>query len=345
MTPDPAVAPEPKQLPLAARIWGLVNGYTTYFSVRAADELGVFEVLSAGALSAKEIARRCGADEGRMLALLGGNVAAGTLERISDGFSLSELAAAHLVRGQPGYLGALVRHSPGPLENWPVLAGTVRGSDPVRDVDAEGGAFFTDLAAATFPAQLAAARAAVASLLDARLPPDARVLDLGAGAAPWTVAILESRPEGRAVVNDLDAVVPVAERHLAEHGLSARSELLVGDYWKIEIPPGAFDVVVLANVCRSEGDEGAASLVRRAAASLVPGGLMLVAEYLLDDDLSGPPQAQLLGLTMVANTRRGSTFTKRQALAWLGAAQLEVLAVESPLPPTSVIVGRAGAGT
>ncbi len=344
MSTDARPGSAPPPLPPIARIWGLVNGYTTYFSVRAADEVGVFEALSDGALSAKEIATRCGADEDRMLALLGGNVAAGTLDRSAEGFALSELAAAHLVRGRPGYLGALVRSSPGPLENWPGLADTVRGADPPRDVDGEAGVFFTELAEATFPAQLATARAAFVSLLDERLPPDVRVLDIGAGAAPWTTAVLESRPEGRAVVNELEAVVPVAERHLAAVGLSSRCEILAGDYWKLELPPRAFDLVVLANVCRGEGDEGAASLVRKAADSVVRGGFVLVAEYLLEDDLTGPPQAQLLGVTMVANTTRGSTFTRSQAVAWLAASNLEVEAVESPLPPTSVLLARSAGG-
>jgi SAM-dependent methyltransferase len=319
-----------------------VNGFTAYFSVRAADELGVFTLLSERPAGVDEIAGRCGADPRRLLHLLGANVAAGTLERTADGFALSPLAAAHLVPGSPGYLGALVRHSPGPVENWPHLAETVRGSPPPRDVGGEGGAFFVELAEATFPAQSAAARAAIGSLLEGRLPAAPRVLELGAGAGPWVLAILEAYPEGRAVVNDLDGVIQLAERRLQERGLASRAELLPGDYWKVDLPAHAFDLVVLAHVCRAEGDEGAASLVRRAAGALVAGGHMLIAEYLLDDDLGGPAQAQLLGITMVTSTERGGTFTRSQACRWLSSAGLDVEQLASPLPPTAVILARAG---
>jgi hypothetical protein len=168
------------------------------------------------------------------------------------------------------------------------------------------------------------------------------VLELGAGAGPWVVALLEAYPEGRGVVNDLPGVIHLAERHLEEHRVASRAELLPGDYWKVDLPARAFDLVVLAHVCRAEGDEGAASLVRRAAGALVAGGHMLVAEYLLDDDLSGPAQAQLLGVTMVASTERGGTFTRSQACGWLSSAGLEVEQLASPLPPTVVIVARAG---
>ncbi|MGA8296435.1 MAG: methyltransferase [Acidimicrobiales bacterium] len=323
-----------------AHIWTLTNGFTAYFAVLAADELGVFRALAEGSASVDELALRCGADRGRLLALLGGNIAAGVLERDGDGFTLSAFAAAYLVPGKPGYLGALLRHSPGPVENWPALAATVRGEPPVRDVSLDDVGFLADLVEATFPSQIATARAAVDSLLAGRLPARARTLDLGAGAAPWTIAVLEYLPNARGVVNDLPAVLPVAARHLREHGLLDRVSMRVGDYWQFDFSDDRFDLAILAHVCRAEGDEGAAALVARVAERLVPGGVILLAEYLLDDDLSGPSQAQLLGTTMMANTERGATFTRSQACTWLTEAGLEVQVVAAPLPPTTVVVAQ-----
>ena len=329
-------APEPAS---PARLWQLVNGFTAYFAVRAADELGVFAALAEGPADPATLAERCGADPGRLSVLCGGNIAAGTLELGPGGYALTDFAAAFLVPGRASYLGALLRRSPGPFENWLALADTVRGAPPPRDVGGEAGEFFTELVEATFPAQLAAARASVASLLGDELPATVRLLDLGAGGAPWSIAVLEARPAAVAVVNDLPAVLEVARRRLAEAGLSGRSELLAGDYWSLE-PPAPFDLVVLGHVCRAEGGEGAAALVARAGGWLAPGGLLLVAEYLLDDDRRGPAQAQLLGTTMMASTRRGATFTASEARGWLGAAGLEEVALASPLPPTAVLLGR-----
>ena len=328
----------------AGQFWGVVHGLTGYFSVLAADELGVFTCLAEGPADAATVAARCGADPGRMLALLGGNVAAGTLDCRDGRFSLAPLAADHLVAGEPGYLGALLRHSPGPLGNWEALAATVRGAPPPRDVGQEDGGFLAELVAATFPVQLAVARAVVGGWSAGRLPEDARLLELGAGAAPWTVALMEARPGAAAVVNDLPGVLPEAERTLAAHGLGGRARLLPGSYWDVPLPGAAFDLAVLAHVCRAEGDEGAAALVRRAAAALVPGGRLLLAEYLLDDDLSGPAQAQLLGVTMAASTARGATFTHRQAVAWLEGAGLVHEGTVPAVPPTTVLAARKPGG-
>lgn len=321
------------------RFWSIVNGFTAYFAVLAADELGVFGALAEGPARVGVLAERCGADPSRLAALLGGNVAAGTLRCAGGRFSLAPVAAAHLVPGAAGYLGTLLRHSPGPVENWPALAATVRGAPPRREVGRDPGGFLADLVQATYPLQLEVARRVVGSTMAGRLGPAPRVLDVGAGAAPWALAVLERQPDATAVVNDLPAVLPLARRALAGAGLDRRVAFLSGSYWEAELGTG-FDMVVLGHVCRAEGDRGAAALVGRAAAALVPGGRLVVTEYLLDDDLRGPPQAQLLGITMVASTARGGTFTRRQARAWLSAAGLELEAEASPLPPTAVLVGR-----
>jgi len=334
----------PAALPPIAQFWGLVNGFTGYFSVLAAEELGVFTVLDDGPAEVDQIAERCGVDPTRLLVVLGGNVAAGTVERRADGFALTPLSAAHLVRGRPGYLGALLRHSPGPFENWPHLADTVRGASPPRDVGNEAGEFLAELVQATFPVQLAVARAAVGSVLAGRLPPGARVLELGAGAAPWSVAVLEHDRSAEAAVNDLPAVVPLAHRALGDAGVVDRATFVDGDYWQVDLPADHFDLVVLGHVCRAEGDGGAAALVARAATALAPGGRLVLAEYLLADDLTGPVQAQLLGVTMTASTERGGTFTHRQARAWLEGAGLVVEEEATPVPPTNLVVARRPGG-
>jgi SAM-dependent methyltransferase len=341
---------------LMGRFWNLVNGLAGYFAVLAADELGIFGALAeSGPARAEELAVRCCAVPSRLRAVLEGNVAVGALECRAGVFSLSALASTHLVPGEPGYLGPLLRYSPGPVENWPVLAATVRGAAPPRDVgkgkdvgvhdDATTEGYLACLARATFPVQLAVARAVVDRLCDeGRLGlgerPSVRVLDLGAGAAPWAVAVLERLATARAVVNDLPSVLPLASSELSKRGLLERAELRAGSYFDVPLPSGDCDLVVLGHVCRAEGDVGAAALIARAVGALAPGGTLVVTEYLLDDDLAGPTQAQLLGTTMVANTEHGATFTHAEVRQWLNNVGLAVDGDYVPVPPTTVVLAR-----
>ena len=78
-----------------------------------------------------------------------------------------------------------------------------------------------------------------------------------------SIAVLEACPEGTAVVNDWPGVLRVAERKTAEHGVADRVELRPGDFHEIAIESGAYDIVVLGHVCRTEGDARSRRLVAR----------------------------------------------------------------------------------
>jgi SAM-dependent methyltransferase len=263
-------------------------------------------------------------------------VALELLRRDDRGYSLTPAAHTFLVRGGARSMRELVLHSPGPWENWPALDATVRGATAPRLVDAD---FYLELVPATFPTQFAAAT------LTAKLVGKVEhVLDLGAGSAPWTIALLRANPHANAIVNDLPAVIGVARATIAQHGIAERCEFRTGDYFTVPLPHAAFDVVVLAHVLRAEGLDGAARLLGRAVDAVRPGGVVLVAEYFVDDDRRGPLDALLLGVTMMASTRLGKTYTYSECTRLLTGAGLDLVEVVRPVPFQEVMIGRKAGG-
>ncbi len=321
----------------ASRVWDVINGYTRYWSVVTGVELGVFDALADGPLEVTTLAQRCGAEPRRLAVLADALVAAGLLDGTPSVYALSATAEAHLVHGRDRSMCDLLAWSPGPQENWPALAGTVRGALPPAPVD-DDAAFYARLAAATRPSQLAVARAALGAL---DLPSRARVLELGAGAAPWAAALLGADPAASAVVNDFAGVVEHAEHLLGE--LSARCRFVAGDYLDAQLPAGPYDLVVLAHVLRAEPDDRAAALVARAASLLSEDGRLVVAEYLGGRDPRVHPHAALLGVTMLAATRHGRLCTVEELSAWLAAAGCSVVAHLDPLANTDVVVAAPAA--
>ena len=146
------------------------------------------------------------------------------------------------------------------------------------------------------------------------------MLDLGAGRAPWAIAVLEQSPGSTAVVNDLPGVIDLAVQTVAERGLSERVDFRTGDFHDIELESASFDVVALCHVCRTEGDERARSIVGRAFAALKPEGQLLLADYFADHERKHNPFGVQMGLTMLANTKRGGMLTNEQVCGWLTAA-------------------------
>ena len=142
----------------------------------------------------------------------------------------------------------------------------------------------------------------------------------------WTAC-----PEALAVVNDLPGVLEVARRTTAEHGVADRCELRPGDYHRIPIEAGGYDLVVLGHVCRAEESDRARGLVERAFSSLRPGGRLILADYFCDPERKANPHAVMMAATMMASTVHGTTRTAEEVAEWLRAAGFDALRLIEPI--------------
>jgi hypothetical protein len=315
-------------------VWRVIQGCGVYWALVAAVRLRVFDHLSREDRSTAALAAACGAERHRLAAVLEALAVAGLIERGDDGWSSTPVSDSFLRSDSAATMADLVEWSPGWPANWEHLDAVVAGAAPPRPVD-DDPAFYERLVRATFPIQHAVARAVAPTLVPAR-----QVLELGAGAAPWSVALLGAWPDAHATVNDLPGVIDVARRTTADHGVAGRCRFLAGDYRTVSVPTGGHDLVVLGHLLRAESPEVAAALVRRAADALAPGGAVVVTDYLLDDDGSGSVTAVLLGLTMVANTAGGRAYTDAEITGWLRAAGLDDVTSRRSLANTDVLVAR-----
>jgi SAM-dependent methyltransferase len=317
-------------------IWRVIQGGSLYWALVAAVRLGVLDQFD-GPKTTGELAAACGAEIYRLQAVLDALGVAGLLDRDGQHWRSTAASDAFLRTDSPNSMADLVEWSPGWPENWPHLDATVRGELPPRAVDADA-AFYDRLVLATFPTQEMVARL-VAATLDPPGPAP-RILDFGAGAAPWSIALLDAWPGARATVNDLADVVDVARRMATERGVVDRCEFVAGDYLEVPLAAGPYDVVVLGHVCRAEGPDRARALIRRAADALAPGGCIVVVDYVVDDDRAGPVNALLLGLTMVANTIGGRAYTRSELTGWLTEVGLGNITSTRPAANTDVMLAR-----
>lgn len=317
--------------PPAAGVWSVIQGYVNYWALVAAVELGVFDAVGrCGSLTADALAAELGTDPGRTADLADALVVLGFLEAEARGFVLADAAERYLTTGGAATMTALVGVANGPHVNWPHLADTVRTGVPPAPVDDDPVTFYRPLVEATFPTQHRAALRLAARLGWARRP-GLRVLDLGAGGAPWGLATCVVSAGATAVVNDLPGVIELAAAKAAALGLSERIELRPGDYHEVAIEDGAYDVVVLGHVCRAEGPDGARRLLQRAFAALAPEGTLVVADYVRGATRTAIPFAALMGLTLAASTRHGTTFTGTDLVGWLRAAGFEAVRFHEPI--------------
>jgi ubiquinone/menaquinone biosynthesis C-methylase UbiE len=317
--------------PAAAPVWAAIEGYGRYHVLCAALELDVFDTLGElGPSTADEVAERLDVSAPHLRTLLDAVVALGLLDQNDGRYELNDTARRYLVSDGPACMADLIGVAPGPLENWSRLADTVRNGRPARPVEADPEAFYVPLAEGTFTTMWRCATRANSKIRYSAVPAG-RVLDLGAGGAPWSIAVLSACPFGSAVINDHPGVLEVAKRKTAEFKVADRCEWRPGDYFEIEVEAESFDLVILGHVCRAEGSDGAARLIRRAYDALRPGGRVILADYFCDPEHKLNPHAVLMGATMMASTVNGSTFTTEEFGTWLRDAGFVDLRLVEPI--------------
>jgi SAM-dependent methyltransferase len=324
--------------PAAAPVWAAIEGLGRYHLLVAALELGVFDALrDNGPCKSATLAGALDVSEPHLASLLDCMVAMGFAEQVRDLYELNDTARRYLVSDGPACMAELVPVAPGPHDNWTRLADTIRNGRPATPIEDDPAAFYVPLVEGTFTTMFRCATRADFKVRYSTTP-DARVLDLGAGGAPWSIAILNACPDATAVINDLQGVLDVARAKTDAHGVASRCEFRAGDYFEIDIEREHYDYVVLGHVCRAEGADGARRLIGRAYDALRPGGRVLLADYFCDPERKANPHAVLMGATMMASTRRGFTFTTGEFGGWLRAAGFRDLRLIEPIGFQTCIV-------
>lgn len=331
--------------PPSGPVWAVITAGNTYWMLVAAIDLGIFDALEErGKQKAEVLAGHLEVSANHLQHLLDCMVTLGFLDQLHDEYELTETAERYLCRNGAASMASLVRVSPGPLENWINLAETIREGKVGEPIEGDMAGFYGPLVKATFPTQHR-----VATRLGWRLGwqriPDMRILDVGAGCAPWAIAAMEQSPNSTAVINDLPEVIGLAETMVEERGLSARCEFRPGNFHDTPFEEESYDLIALGHICRTEGPELAQGLISRAVNALRPGGKLLVADYFADNDRKLNAFGVHMGMTMLANTLRGCILTHEQMHAWLSSQALEAIRMIEPIGFNMVYVASKKNGS
>lgn len=242
--------------------------------------------------------------------------------RLTDAL-LSTLAVAELVsedeQGRfhaPKHLTTVVGLVEDHYTRLPVA---LRDPDAATRVDTLHGAgdFYPEVVAPL--ARSLAEPAAVAARHLAR--PGLRVLDVGAGGAPWSLAILRHESSCRILAVDVPEVLPATREIVTAAGLADRYAFVAGDVFEFDLA-SVHDLVIVGNLCHLFPPERAALLLGRLAGALAADGTLAVIDLptgaATDDGLA----TTVYRLGLMLRTAAGGLHTRKDYLRWLSAAGL-----------------------
>ena len=284
---------------------------------------GLIGAVAGKVLPADAVARDLGMDARAVYVVLSALAELGILEERPEGFRLVEEHRGPLLDpGHPDFAGQRVVHRFELIGSWGRIPEILRTGRPVEDRTAPNfGGTETFIAAMRGGARPGAG--AVAEAVLARLPGGARILDVGGG--PGTNAEAFAAGGARVTVFDRPEVIELMRDTLEAAGM----ETAAGDMNE-GLPDGPFDAVYFGNTSHMYGPEENRALFARMRRSLVPGGLLVVREFVrgLGED------AALFAANMLVLTPRGGTYTAEEYERWLleagyGAVEYEPVAGRS----------------
>ncbi len=312
----------------AAQLLELSGSHWPSCALQAAVELGVFTSLADQALTTGDLAGHLGCDRRALGMLLDALVAMRLLRRAGDAYANTAAARRLLAADSAEYLGNIIRHHYHLLEAWSRLDRGVKTGRPPRERASWSEEEWLESflrGMADLVRQIAPQIVPAVDLADRR-----QLLDLGGGPGSWAAYFCRQNPLLRATVVDLPTTRPIAEENIAAFGLSDRIDFQGADFLAEDIP-GHYDVAWLSQILHGEGPQECRAIVGKAAAALEPGGILMIHEFILDDDRSGPVFPALFSLNMLLQTQRGQSYTEgdlAEMLRQAGFSQVRRL----PLP-------------
>lgn len=305
------------------KITGLLQAKWANQVLKTAVELDVFSILNEKAMTAGELAAGCQANERGMLVLIQALTAMEFVHKSGDQFALTDISKTYLVKSSPLYFGEYILFKDKLDEGWNQLGQVVRTGQPFLHVNDDKTAqeFFPKLAAAIFPINYSGAQL-VADHLKIESQGELRILDLAAGTGVWSIPAAQANKKVKVDALDFPAVIEVTKKFAAKFGVSDQYSYLQGNWRDIKLQSATYDYIYLGHILHSEGREVGTELLKFCANALKPGGIVVVAEFIMNEDHTGPVFAALFEINMMIATTRGCAFSVKELDTMFAAAGL-----------------------
>ncbi len=227
----------------------------------------------------------------------------GRLENFSD-------VSRYLVKGKPTYFGQYLIYQP--ISEYDGFKDLARhyvrptGSPPEKGnyeammEDADRARRFTE---AGYNASLPLAHKLAKRFDFSRF---SHWLDVAGGSGCYAIAACEKNPDLKVTILDFPNVTAISREFIAKHGLQDRITTMDGNFFDTPFPQDC-DLISFITPLQSYVPDEVIGILKKTCEALLPGGMCLVMDYMLNDEKDGPLDPAFLNLGGV----RDGHFTGR----------------------------------
>ena len=308
---------------------------------------GLFTTLAAGPMNAAQVGAKSGLHPERARTLLTALAGLG-LVAVKDGvFSNSPAAEAFLVKGAKYDFGDYLRLQVD-RQMYPLL-------DQIEDALAETlpeeatasyAEWFSDPKEAELYSRSqhagslgpALGLSKIVDLSEAKV-----LLDVGGGTGAFAITLCQAFPNLTAKVVDFPNVAALGREYVARAGLQDRIEYIEGNALDTEWPDGV-DATLMSYLFSGVPGESHEGLIARAHAGLNPGGRLMIHDFVVEADRTGPKLAALWQLQHTAFTPTARSLDDAWLKAEMEKAGFVDVAVQPMIPQMTMIAVGSKAG-
>jgi SAM-dependent methyltransferase len=300
----------------------MVEGYGPAYAraIILATELGMFDALPGGALSAEAVASACKTDVRATEKLLNLLVTMRYLKWRDGTYRLNRHVRRWLLADTPGSAREAILMKRLEWRWIEKLDSFLQNGQPL---DVHGNMTHEDWGA--YQRGMRAQANLIAPLLARQIPVPAgasEMLDVGGSHGFFSVALCRRHPGLRATVLDLPSAVEHAAPLLAREEMGDRVVLQAGDALTDDLGQSAYDLILMFSLVHHFDDATNRMLVAKSARALRPGGTLVIGEALRPASPGKGGQMGAFFDLYFALTSRSGTWTFDEMRSWQSDAGL-----------------------
>lgn len=342
MLTQPKLQPDQKAIETAEDLSSIAFGFMASKALFAGLHVDIFSALAEGPKSAEELADIAGIPLNRVVMLATALVSIGLLINDDDNKFQNAPASQSFLAKQTKYdFGDYLRYQidqqmyPFLLQLNAVMKGDL-SDDAIASykhwmTDEEQASVYSESqhAGSLGPGRTLARKVDLASATS--------LLDVGGGTGAITISLSREYPNLETTIIDFPNVAEIGWRFISEAGMVDRVRYIPGNAVEVQWPGGQ-DAILMSYLMSGVPGDNVEGLLQKAFEACSPGGKLMVHDFMVEEDRSGPALAALWQLQHMAFTPDARSLS----VGWLTKAAkkigFEVDLVDNLIPAMTKLV-------
>jgi ubiquinone/menaquinone biosynthesis C-methylase UbiE len=290
----------------------ILRAYRKSEALFVAHELGVLDRISQQPADSEKLVKDLELSKNGLERLLSALCATGIVTKEKEHYSLSVDFHPYLNPDSVDYIGGLINHEIHLHKRWNRLSESIKSGKPVKNSTEPPKPEDTK----RFIEAMSVIGRRIAPILMKKIgfQGNERLLDLGGGPGIYVEFFCETYPDMRVVLFDQPDTIRVAQSNLSNHKNLKNMRFISGDILADDLGKN-YDVIFSSNVIHIFGPSDVQMIFDKCQCALKPGGRLLIKDFFLNDDLTGPEFSTLFSLHMLLSTEGGKCYSEKELIS------------------------------